>query len=838
MQLRYEGATISVGGQTRTTQKMWSIVASSCVVGSATKTAPLHPSPGGSGRGVAPEAGGGSPRMTPTAGAPERALPLPAAPFDVPLAPKVGNPMLRSNVIAVIVLLSLGGFCRPAWAELDPLRTLPLLDANFSGCPADPQPQQRSVNLITRESMRHDVGPFSVHLPGYATTPSDVGRDSYVPLRIEACRGDTLRVALKNKLLPAYYQPETNLHTHGLIVRPTPDMPGPPGDYVFLAVAPGAAENYRIEIPADLPGSMFGKTHVPQPYPSGLYWFHAHRHMFARGQVQGGDAGVLSVGNPLRIDYRDDGGKTVSQDLPAGTQVSYLALRDIQLAVPHGLRPAAATGQQAQWINGQDGLPDYDSGACVKAGAWFVHGGCGHDGLPLAAGSDASRDVAWLFTVNGQHFPQLTAPSTRPQLWRIANLSANVTYVLEIAEGADPAKAAPTRPFFALTLDGVVAGTPVENEPTELLGVPLKRLLLMPAARAEIFLPASGCAGTATLRTVGLQTGPGGDPAPTGDPWPPIDLARLRTTGGGGCDAAATSPQARSKLQAAPALMPQRPAGLDIRISRPEAADSRAAPDAAAQAMLHAAPPNAAAPPTLATLHPACRFLPAATGAASYRRRITFDQGDDGHGGTAFKLGSEIVDATGQVVAGSAIGPETFPDPIDWAATAHICPVLGAQEVWELVNITDEMHNFHIHQTKFRLADAKLDTGVPPGLKAVVAVGAGCASQPASAAFCDPLGVVGGAVAEAGGATPSPAVDAWHDTIPVPPRDAAGHPGRVFVSIPFKAPVQEGRFVFHCHILEHEDGGMMAPVEVLSAETVNRQQVSEVISMGPMQHNR
>ena len=822
MQMRYNGGTITIGGRTwlsRTwlTRRMWSIVASSCVSGSVTETTPPHLSPGGGRRGVA--------------------LPLLAAPFDIPLAPKVGISMLRSNVIAVVALLSLGGSCRPARAELDPLRSLPLLDAGFSGCPADPQPQQRSINLITRESMRHDVGPFSVRLPGYATTPSDMGHDSYVPLRIEACRGDTLRFALSNKLLPAYYQPETNLHTHGLIVRPAPDIPGPPGDYVFLAVAPGTAENYRIKIPADLPGSMFGKTHVPQPYPSGLYWFHAHRHMFARGQVQGGDAGVLSIGNPLRIDYRDDHGKVVGKDLPANTQVSFLALRDIQLAVPHGLRPGAATGQQAQWVNGQDGLPDYDPGACVGANAWFAHGACGHDGLPLATGSDASRDLAWLFTVNGQHFPQLTAPSTRPQLWRIANLSANLTYVLEIAEGADPAKAAPTRPFFALTLDGVVAGTPVENEPTELLGIPLKRLLLMPAARAEIFLPASGCAGTATLRTVGLQTGPGGDPAPTGDPWPPIDLARLRTTGGGGCDAAAASPQARSEvLAAAPAPVLQRPAGLDIRSPRPQAANSRATPDAAAQAMLRAAPPNAAAAPTLATLHPACRFLPAATGSNSYRRRITFDQGDDGQGGTAFKLGSEIVDATGQAVAGSAIGPETFPDPIDWAATAHICPVLGAQEVWELMNITDEMHNFHIHQTKFRLADAALDTGVPPGLKAVVAIGAGCTSQPASAAFCDPLGVVGGAVAEAGGATPSLAVDAWHDTIPVPPRDAAGHPGRVFVSIPFKAPVQEGRFVFHCHILEHEDGGMMAPVEVLSAEAVNRQQVSEVISMGPMHH--
>jgi FtsP/CotA-like multicopper oxidase with cupredoxin domain len=33
--------------------------------------------------------------------------------------------------------------------------------------------------------------------------------------------------------------------------------------------------------------------------------------------------------------------------------------------------------------------------------------------------------------------------------------------------------------------------------------------------------------------------------------------------------------------------------------------------------------------------------------------------------------------------------------------------------------------------------------------------------------------------------------------------------------INFDAEEQIGRFVFHCHILEHEDAGLMAPVEVL-----------------------
>ena len=38
-----------------------------------------------------------------------------------------------------------------------------------------------------------------------------------------------------------------------------------------------------------------------------------------------------------------------------------------------------------------------------------------------------------------------------------------------------------------------------------------------------------------------------------------------------------------------------------------------------------------------------------------------------------------------------------------------------------------------------------------------------------------------------------------------------------FVLIPFR---EVGDFVFHCHILEHEDGGMMARIRVVVAPTV------------------
>ncbi|HEY4918467.1 MAG TPA: multicopper oxidase domain-containing protein [Xanthobacteraceae bacterium] len=724
-------------------------------------------------------------------------------------------------VLSIAGLLSACSVSLAARAELAPLRDLPRLDPGNT-CPVEPTPQTRAVKLIVRNSLRHDVGPFSVMLPGYATNASSPDSDSYAPMRIEACRGDTLAIDLTDQL-DNFYQPATNLHTHGLITPPNPDKPGPPGDYIFFEIAPGASASYRIPIPADLPGSMFGTSARQQPYPSGLYWFHAHRHTFARGQVQGGAAGVLSVGNPLRIDYRDASGGTVTQTLPANTQVKYLALRDIQLAVAHGVRPATAHGERAEWINGANGPPDYDPTACVdKNHPWFDDGACGHAGITGANATD-TRDLVWLFTVNGQHFPQITETPGVPQLWRIANLSANVTYVLELAEGADPAPAphAPTWPLLAVTLDGVVAGTHAENARDEIVGVSLRRLLLMPGSRAEIFVRPRPCAGEATLRTVGIQTGPLPQGNATGDPWPPIKLARVHTDGSA-CNGArplqATGLAANDLAMRVPLRVPS--------LSGP-------APGATGEEMLRSrlVSPNSNGAPDLKTLHPACRFLLTASGATSYRRRITFKQDTQN-----FMLGSEVVNQDGVPVANSQIGPEVFPD-VDWGKTPHVCPVLGAQEVWELVNDTDETHNFHIHQTKFRLADAKLDRGVPAGLRTIVASGEECAAHPGTVAFCDPQGILAENMMELQAVAGGALADTWHDTIPVPPRNAMGEPGRVFVSIPFKAPEQVGRFVFHCHILEHEDNGMMAPVEVLGPANIAQQQLSEpMATMGTMPH--
>jgi hypothetical protein len=61
--------------------------------------------------------------------------------------------------------------------------------------------------------------------------------------------------------------------------------------------------------------------------------------------------------------------------------------------------------------------------------------------------------------------------------------------------------------------------------------------------------------------------------------------------------------------------------------------------------------------------------------------------------------------------------------------------------------------------------------------------------------------------------------ESWRDTVSVPyaKPGPSGRlvPGVVHVVMDFRDPIIIGTFVFHCHILEHEDFGMMAKIQVV-----------------------
>jgi hypothetical protein len=166
-------------------------------------------------------------------------------------------------------------------------------------------------------------------------------------------------------------------------------------------------------------------------------------------------------------------------------------------------------------------------------------------------------------------------------------------------------------------------------------------------------------------------------------------------------------------------------------------------------------------------------------------------------------------DPTGLKVNGVPFKEYEADGTVDWEGTRsnrkHVCidvdHVGSHKQLWVLVNRTGALHNFHIHQIKFRLATKKelADSyGVKPTEPAETCPGDTC-EEPNYRLYeeTDP--------------DASEAERVWHDTIPVP----VGKP--VFLIMSFDAKEQMGRFVYHCHILKHEDKGLMAPIEVWSS---------------------
>ena len=117
-----------------------------------------------------------------------------------------------------------------------------------------------------------------------------------------------------------------------------------------------------------------------------------------------------------------------------------------------------------------------------------------------------------------------------------------------------------------------------------------------------------------------------------------------------------------------------------------------------------------------------------------------------------------------------------------WDMPVTETPVLGTTEIWSFVNLTEDAHAVHLHTVRFQILDRRR-------------------FDVSHFRRSGQLRYMGRAVA------PEPGEAGWKDTVRADARTVT----RIIV----RFDGYTGRYVWHCHMLEHEDNDMMRPFEII-----------------------
>jgi FtsP/CotA-like multicopper oxidase with cupredoxin domain len=612
----------------------------------------------------------------------------------------------------------------------------------------------------------------------------------YGGARLALVPGDTLKIRFVNRLpkldpnklrhvtdpgeANLFLNP-TNLHTHGLLTPARAATRSDPtfGDFVYVTVF-----NSANGIPVPQTTHQHGpivmdtvdyKITIPANHPSGLFWFHPHVHGIALNQLVEGMSGLMTIGR-VGDHVRGDAANRPWPD----ENVRHLMLKEIQVLAGGtiGFDSGPQRVVDGEVLNQED--PDFC--AQFPDPGEVRHGSCpGADNT--AGGGNNYTGGKWYMTVNGQQFPTIAVTEPDGEIWRVGTGAGSVSWDLQLVNDATQT----TMTVQLIAIDGVAVHLPQDtttgsmvemaggrfkvvacpNAPAIGSTVPVcvNEIVMMPSARTEFWVTYRNAHGvitppppgaSATWKMVGLTMG-------SGDSWPAVDLAKVQFSQSG----------------------PRRHTSNQVVVGgATDAAGVFSKPGG-----IFSAPVLGA---TASALPAGCAPLP-----HGHRRRIFFGFSDVTVNNT-FALGYEEVDQNGKVVPGSQ---KPAPDQLEQFDPSHttVCLPLGpgqtpVTETWELIQLSTENHNFHMHQARFVMKGGNggvVQDNFPLG---VATPDAGISDQVSN----NQNGVCTIAQWRSGHCRSTPEV----------------------FDIPFS---QLGEFVYHCHILEHEDGGMMARIMVVPA---------------------
>jgi FtsP/CotA-like multicopper oxidase with cupredoxin domain len=507
-------------------------------------------------------------------------------------------------------------------------------------------------------------------------------------------------------LAGAYHEPtgNTNLHFHGLEVRPVPCGPGvAPGDDVVTT--------YFVPESQPSPRGVCQSAYeivVPDDQPAGLYWYHTHFHGESEAQTLLGLSGAIVVENADDDARRQHGvadrilivrDHLVPEDEHAAAPKPTTIDPPGNVPRPQPAIGAPPAGMAASRIAAQ--LPQCAFGKCINTAA------------EIQCSAPAEREQVTFLTVNGVSIrdalnpaggvPEISLAAGREELWRLVNAAANTYIRLHVAD-IDGSGLVRSVPIEVVGLDGVPFADKMGRPKAQTSADPI---IVPPGGRIEfnVNLDAPAAQHRLVLRTEAMETGCAGDLMPARDllavriDTPPLD-----------------APSGRGSVPPRTILQ-----GIDdVRSGSPPAR----------------------------------------------RRTFAFTEYQRANNSKTDFYITEVSRADAIIE----------PYPMGGMPTSVVEVEPNSVEEWTILNFTHEVHNFHIHQLHFRVleSDDKFVEG----------------------RMLDTINV------------PVALPDTnWSPDDPV-------MPGSVRLLMRFN-PNISGEFVFHCHILSHEDKGMMGLIRVV-----------------------